>query len=304
MLNNLFDKTKPINLIIFFLLFIIYYTNVFISTQSEPISLLYIVLEIFRFFVYVLFILILNFIIHKNNLTDKNYYAILVFISLFSLSTAGILSFKELLSSFFVLFFFRKIFNTYKVSDYKKLFFDLGLLLGIITMINPLFSLLFILIVIAFIIFAVNNIKTLLLSVMGFLSPIILSYTYLLVTDNIKLFHKIFDINLSISLDFHFSDNIYYILLIITSIGLILSMYIMSKKQYINNSHKNQWIIILASYIFSLLFVCIDQVDKELVISILFIPLAIIISNYIEIIKIKWLKEVILAIFILLPFIN
>ena len=139
---------------------------------------------------------------------------------------------------------------------------------------------------------------------MGFLSPIILSYTYLLVTDNIKLFHKIFDINLSISLDFHFSDNIYYILLIITSIGLILSMYIMSKKQYINNSHKNQWIIILASYIFSLLFVCIDQVDKELVISILFIPLAIIISNYIEIIKIKWLKEVILAIFILLPFIN
>ena len=79
MITSLFSKSKPINfLIVFFIAFIAFSASRF-EAVLESLSLYYVIKQLLVFGIVYTSILLLNFIVGKNNLTHKNNYEILIF---------------------------------------------------------------------------------------------------------------------------------------------------------------------------------------------------------------------------------
>ena len=303
MITSIFKKSKPINFIIIFFITLLAFFIAKTKLINETYTLAFIVKQISLLFIVYASILLLNFIVSKNSLTKKNDYEILLF-SLFLLLITQTTSHSNILiSNFFVLVGLRRIMSLRSQKDTKKKLFDAGFWIAIASLFYFWSILFFALILISLILYTDNNFRHWIIPFLGIITVYFISVTvsFALHDDFFKLFNETPQVNY----DFSNYNSVKYLvaITILLSFGIWSSIFylqnIKKKKKALRASFK---IVIIAALIgFLIVIISAQKTGSEFLF--LFAPLAIIISNYIEVIEEKWFKEVFLSVLVIAPFV-
>ncbi|WP_159022068.1 DUF6427 family protein [Formosa sp. L2A11] len=302
MITSIFSKSKPINFLVVFAItvgtFFIAHTKYAIGSDLLQHYIKY----FFIFSVSFCSILVLDFLVSKNKLTQKSSYEILIYALFLMALPQTMLNQDIVYSNFFILLAARRILSLRSQLDVKKKLFDAGFWIAIAALFY-FWSILFVVLIYAALLFHSNtNFKDWIVPLIGFASVFILGVSYsVIVHDD---FFTALDILPAINLDFNSYNTTQYIVgvTMLVSFGLWSSFFyirtIKSKKSDFKPAYK---IILIAALIaFGIMVLSPEKEGGEFLF--LFAPLAVIITNYLEIIKEKWFKEIFLGLLIFVPF--
>ncbi|QNM84876.1 hypothetical protein H9W90_11820 [Polaribacter pectinis] len=137
------------------------------------------------------------------------------------------------------------------------------------------------------------TIHTIISPIIGFITPLIIYFTYCFWFDNIEEFQQLFYFyDVKTFLIYSENDSIWFVGFILLT--TLLSLFIKSPKALsVNNSFKKNWILLIINLIISLLFVLIIEDKNASEIVYLLFPTSVIIANGLEEIKSSLAKNVI-----------
>ncbi|GAA4941778.1 DUF6427 family protein [Algibacter agarivorans] len=248
-------------------------------------------------------ILLLDFIVNKNSLTLKSNYEILLFSLFLLFITQTTSNSNVLISNFFVLLGLRRIVSLHSQKDVKKKLFDAAFWIAIAALFYFWSILFFALIIVSLVLYTDNNVRHWIVPFLGVFTVFIISVaTSIVFYDS---FFGMFDISPQTSYDFSNYNSLSYLI----AITVLLSFGIWSSFFYLKNIKKKKKVfrvsfklIIIAAIIGFLIVLQVPEKNGSEFLF-LFAPLAIIITNYIEIIQEKWFKEVFLSVLFIVPFV-
>ncbi|WP_189362005.1 DUF6427 family protein [Algibacter mikhailovii] len=303
MITSFFNKSKPTNFIIVFVVTLLAFVLARKSLFVEGLSFEVLMKQLVLVFVALVSILLLNFIASKNSLTNKSNYEVLLF-SLFLLYiTETTNNANILVSNFFVLLGLRRIISLHSQKDIKKKLFDAAFWIGVASLFYFWSILFFILIIVTLMLYPDKNLRHWIVPFLGILTVFVISCAVSLVVYN--NYFEIFNYPPGVSYDFSNYNALRYLV----AITVLLSFGIWSSFFYLQNIRKQKKryrvsfksVIVAALIGFIILVLAPDKDGGEFIF--LFAPLSIIIANYIEIIQDKWFKELFLSVLVVLPFI-
>lgn len=302
MITSFFNKSRPIYFVIVFFIALLAFIIARINSVNEMITLDFVLKQALLLFIIFASILLLNFIVNKNSLTNKSNYEIVLF-SLFLLFITQTTNHSNvLLSNFFILLGLRRIVSLRSPKNTKKKLFDAAFWIAIAALFYFWSILFFILIILSLFLYTDNNIRHWIIPFLGITSVFIISCSVSAVLYD--GFFDIFNPSLDISYDFSNYNSVTYLI----AITVLLSFGVWSSIFYLNNIKKKKKAfrasfktIILAAIIgFFIVILAPDKNGSEFLF--LFAPLAIIIANYIDIVQEKWFKEIFLGVLVVTPF--
>ena len=303
MITSIFSKSKPINFIIVFFITLLAFVVAKVGLVNESITTEFILKQTTLLFIAYTSVLLLSFIVSKNNLTKGNNYEILLF-SLFLLLITQTTGYSNILvSNFFVLLGLRRIVSLRSSRDTKKKLFDAAFWIGIAALFYFWAILFFALVILSLVLYTDNNIRHWIIPFLGIITVFVISLGFSIVLYDD--FFKIFNVSVDVSYDFSNYNSVKYLV----AITMLLSFGIWSSIFYLKNIKKKKKAsrasfktIIIAAIIAFLIVVQVPQKNGSEFLF-MFAPLAIIITNYIEIIQERWFKEIFLTILFIVPFI-
>lgn len=300
MIANFFNQTRPINFLVLSVLVFIIFVVALFNINSESLSFFFFVKNGAFLTAAILIVFVLNFIIRKNSLTEDNSFAILFYILLCSFFPQTFSNGGIFVANFILLFAFRKIYSLRTSSNTKEKIFDAAFWIGIASLFY-IWSLIFmILLYAAILIFRKMDWRNILIPFLGFLTPVFLSYTYLLFFDDLDRFNRIWIIDYAFDLSVY---NSVKFLAPLIGIGLlvVISIFPTTNKSLIAKIDvKSTWFVLIAHFFVSLFIVLLvpDKNGSELIF--LFFPVSILFANYLQLLNKYWIKEAILYLFILI----
>mgnify|MGYP006939817779 CR=1 FL=1 len=244
-----------------------------------------------------------NFIITKNRLTKDNSYAFLLFVvglgCLPQLNVAYIVLVKYVI----LFLFLRRIYSLRTLKSVYEKLFDSGLWLGVLFLIAPENVLYLFLLFGAVLLFIKITFRTIVIPILGFLTPIFLVFTCHFYVDTLANFYQLFEIRFT--LDFYLYNASFYVISI-AAFGLITFIAILLKSGRIfsvSNLFKRSWILLMLHLLVALssLFL-IEAKDGTELIAIL-IPSTILIANWIQSIERKIIVNIVLLLVLAISFV-
>lgn len=225
MITSVFSKSKPINFFIVFslsllALFVAVYKYTNFSFTVVSFSKLAIV-----FLCCFLSVLLVDFIVTKNSLSQKGNTELLLF-SLFLLTIPQVfLDSKIVLSNFLVLLALRRIISLRTQNDHIKKLFDAGFLIGFASLFYFWTLLFFILIFVALLFYAESEIKKWITPCIGLLAIAMMSIGLSIVINDD--FVSILNINPIVGFNFNAYNSVQFIVAItmLLSFGLWASIF-------------------------------------------------------------------------------
>ncbi len=300
MIANFFNKTKPINFIFLSVLMTIVYIIGNQVIVINDITFNYILKKIFFLFLLILSIFIINFIIRKNILTDDNSFALLFYILLFGIFPFSFSDGNVLVSNLILLFTYRRIYSLRSVLKPKEKIFDSAFWIGLASLFYVWSFLYLFLLFFAIFIFNKLSWKNILIPFIGWITPIFLFYTYLLLIGDLSFFDDYW----KLLYNFGFYNYLDYKLLVPISFLIFFGLFaipaITQKNLLAKIDYKSTWFVLLAHIITSLIIVLIAPIKNGSEFSFLFFPLSILYANYLQITEKYWLKELVLFNFFIL----
>ncbi|WP_299883725.1 DUF6427 family protein [uncultured Lacinutrix sp.] len=303
MITSIFSKSKPIN---FSIVFIISVLTLFIAiykfNKVELLTRDYVFIGLS--YVCCLFsILLLDFIVNKNSLSQTAFYEVILF-SFFLLTTPQVfLNYRIVLSNFLILLALRRLISLGTQKDTNKKLFDAGFLIGLASIFHFWAILFFPIAFIALLFYAESEMKKWIIPMLGLIAIIIVSIAYSLIVNDSFFYALHIDPSFSIDLSAYNSIQFIVAITMFLSFGLWSSVSylrdIKKKKKTFRPSYKIIFIIFIVAGI--IMIISPNKNGSEFLF--LFSPLAIIISNYIETIEEKWFKELFFILLIVIPFV-
>jgi hypothetical protein len=304
MLTNFFGKSKPINFIVIISLFFIYFliaTFEGVSTGDFSGSFLLKTIGIVCLFLMLFFFY--NFIVSKNNLTYDNSYAFLLFVLFIGFFTTYFLEVNGIILFFLHLLFLRKI---YSIQSSKTLFqklFDSGFWLGILFVLEPFSIVYFVLLYASIYIYQKITLRTILIPIIGFISPLILYFTYLFWYDRVEEFQQCFHFFTSYNLSLY-AQNIFLIPLILIGFCTITAMLLKTPKALsVKNTFRKSWLLIIFNLLIASIFIILLPEKKGVELLFILFPISIIVANGLEMILKNSIKDLALMLLLLCSFI-
>ena len=138
MIANFFSKSKPVNIFNLVVLLVLYYIISFIFINNVALIGWDFVINISLFLLLIVGLIVVNFIINKNNLTLDNLYGLLMFVLLLGSFPEAMFANKIVFSNLLLLISYRKIYSIKSGHNTTKKLFDAGFWIGIATLIYPL----------------------------------------------------------------------------------------------------------------------------------------------------------------------
>ncbi len=303
MIASLFSKSKPINFVVVLFITLLAFTMARIPLVNQPITIAFIFKQLSVFLLCCLTILVVNFIISKNNLTKKNNYDVLlysVFLLTFVQTTGDI---NILFANFFFLLGLRRIMSLRTEKNVKKKLFDAAFWIAIASLFYFWAILFFVLIIVSLLLYSDNHLRHWIIPYTGVASVFILSVcTSIVVTGD---YFKILHINPTIGADFTSYNSLKYLvgITMLLSFGIWASMFYLKNLKSKKKSFRAAFQIVIIAFLVAALVIAMapNKTGSEFLFA--FAPLAIIITNYLETIEENWFKEVFLSILVVVPFI-
>jgi len=332
MIANFFNKTKPATIFILVALLFVYYFTATFLLHSAELSFNFLIKRI-SFFVFIaLMLMIVNFIVKKNKLTKDNSYALLLMVFLLGTFPEAMFSYKIVLANIALLLGFRKIYSLRSGLDTKLKLFDASLWIGIATIIYS-WSIFYVLLVyLGMIIHQKLTVKNLFIPIVGFVTPMIIYFTYCLYFEDAAFFYNKF--NYEINLDFSsytalkllipliflsmallwsilkitpkVVSSSYTVLkllipLIFLSMALLWSILkITPKVVSVRNNFKFSWDVLINHLLISAVIIVLAPTKNGSELFFLIFPSAVIVANLMHHIKSKIFKNAILYTFLLI----
>ena len=299
MLANFLGKSKPINFIILLMLFICIFAgssfSVFSNTPFD-FSLVFTMVSFLALYLFIFFYY--NFIITKNNLTRDNFYAFFTFTILLSYFIQSLSDLKTLIFYLLYIVLLRKIYSLKSEKNTLKKLFDSGFWLSILFIQEP-FSIVFgVLIYMGIFLRQKSVINTLIAPIIGFITPLIIYFTYCFWFEKSYLFTTLFYFDTLDSFVFNSKNTYHWIVLVVFALS-ITAIFLKSPKVFsVNNSFRKSWIILIMNLLAGLFFALFipNKNDSELLF--LLFPAAIIIANGLESVSSNFIKNIVFALFI------
>lgn len=305
MIATYFSKSKPIHFVIItsmlFLAFVV--TKLFYSTETY--DFWFILKQMVLFGICFFSVFILDFLVSKNKLTKKNSYQILLFALFFLLMPQAFLNSNLLLANLLILFALRRLVSLRSKKHQKKKILDATIWISLATLLYFWSVLFFILIFAALFLYKISDIKNWFIPIIGILLIGITTYAILILL-NISLTDYASRFSTNINFDFSSLNQ----RSVIVGATIFFAYFLWSLFYYLNNlknkskSYRPSYLLILlAAFIaFAIVIITPNKTGSEFIF--LMAPLAIIITNYMELIKEKWFKEVLIWILIMAPIVN
>ncbi len=301
MITSFFKQAKPIHFVVMstFLLMVFVASKIYVI--HEPLTVKLFGKQAFYFVIVLSSLFILDFFASRNSLTKKNSYKLLMFGLFMAMLPETLLNSKTLMANFFILLALRRIISLRTQKDVKKKLFDAAFWISIATLLYFWAILFFILIFAAMILYSIINIKNWIVPLTGILSVVIVWVSVMLIMDYdfTDYFNELF----VYSFDFTGLNSARIIIAttILISYGTWASFYFIKHLKDKSKSLRPSFNIVVLSSIISLLIILISPNKNGSEFIFLFAPLSIIMTNYLEVTKEVWFKEVLVWVLILIP---
>jgi len=298
MIAKFFNKTKPFNTLVVIVGLVLMYIISYLHFIEVKIDFIFFSKSVLFFFVLLATLFIVNFIVRKNTLTKDNSYSLLIFVLCLGMFPLSTLNSTYLATHLLLLFAYRRIYSLRTTKDTKTKLFDSAFWIGIATIVYPNSFIYILLIYAGIFIFNKSTIRNIFIPLIGFLAPILIYGVYLLAMGD-------FD-NFNLQLKYNFVFLSYNSLKLLIPITLILGYLLWAvplttiKIVTVNNEFRTSWFLLLIHLLISILLIIPSLYKNGSEFLFLFFPTAIILTNYLQIIKEEWFKEVFLYLFLVI----
>lgn len=304
MITSIFSKSRPINYILITILLLTCFTIYQFTTSYSTISVYEITEKVVFSLVLIGSLFITNFITKKNGLSKDNSYTFLLFCVFFILFPGTFSNGNLIISNALILLALRRLISMQSMVTPKEKIFDASLWIFAASLFH-FWSILFILLVFISIIFHVSR------DYRNWIIPFIAFFTVLVITVFFALiFNPDFIFNYSngiaINFDVNYIKNIFQsfslgLYIIVAMIAFFTMLFILTHKPLnLQSSYKK----IIFAFILGLIIFFVSPNKDNTYLIFTFVPVSIMLTNYLETIKKYWLKESILGIIILASLIN
>ncbi|MCF6212937.1 MAG: DUF6427 family protein [Flavobacteriaceae bacterium] len=298
MIANFFNKAKPINsvfllgtLILFFV-----YAHFNISMVNLPfrfwaVKTVGLLLVVGLFFIY-------SFIISKNHLTLINSYGLLFICLGIGLFYPVLSQFKTLISLAILALSFRRIYSLRTNINIKEKLFDSAFWVALASLVYFENLSFLILIYAALIVFQRNNWHYFFIPIVGFFVPYFLIYVYALTFGDYTFFNSL--INKHFSLNFGIFNALYLLIYIGIIILLGVAAFALNtiKTSEFSIEFRALWSLVLVHFILAIFFLFSGETFHLHKSVFLIFPFGIIMANYLQSLSKKWLKDILIYLFI------
>lgn len=301
MISNFFSQSRPIHFVVMSSFLLLVFVASKIYAIHEPFSFQLLAEQAFYFAIVLSSLFLLDFFASRNSLTKKNSYKLLMFGLFMAMLPETLLNSKALLANFFILLALRRIISLRTQKEMKKKLFDAAFWISIATLLYFWASLFFLLILAAIFLYSIINIKNWLIPFTGVLTVIIIWISIMLVLN--EDFSDYFDQLLAYSFDYTGLNSARIIIsaTILISYGTWASFYFIKHLKEKSKTLRPSFHLVVLSSVISLLIILISPNKNGGEFIFLFAPLSIIMTNYLEVTREKWFKEVLIWVLVLIP---
>lgn len=301
MISNFFSQARPIHFVVVSTFLLMVFIASKIYAIHEPFSFQLLAEQGFYFGIVLSSLFILDFFASRNSLTKKNSYKLLMFGLFMAMLPETLLNSNALLANFFILLALRRIISLRTQKEIKKKLFDAAFWISIATLLYFWAALFFILIFAAMVLYSIVNIKNWIVPMTGVLTVVIIWVSTMMLMNND--FTDYFDELLVYSLDFTGlnSSRIIISATILISYGTWGSFYFIKHIKEKSKSLRPSFTMVVISSIIALMIILISPQKNASEFIFLFAPLSIIMTNYLEVTRENWFKEVLIWVLILIP---
>jgi hypothetical protein len=299
MITSFFNNSKPINYILITFLLVLAFLLFQFQTNFDPITTYEVAKKGVLLLLLVGSLWITNFITKKNALTKDNSYTFLLFFIFLILFPKTLSNTTLIVSNTFILLALRRLISIQSLKTPKEKIFDASLLIFLASLFH-FWCILFIILVYISIVFHVSrDYRNWIIPLIAFFALLVITILYALVFNSSLLSN--FSSKMIIDFDLKYLEtifqNIALLIYTITAILAFASMLLILKKKQLNMqaSYKK---IIYAFIIGLVIFLISNNKDNSFLIF-TFVPVSIMLTNYIETIEKNWIKESIFGIIIL-----
>jgi hypothetical protein len=300
MLANFLNKSKPINfigLLIFFFIsyvsaigFAVFSNGFSIDKLFKTILLLLLFLGVFFFY---------NFIISKNRLTFDNSYAYFIFTLLIISVLTELTEYKGLILAIIYLLFLRKIYSLRSSKKVIQKLFDSGFWVGILFILEPLSVLFLIVIFIGVYLHQKITIHTLFTPIIGFFTPVFIYFAYFFWIDKTEEFTKLFNLNINFDIQFYSQPKYIWFITCVFTVSLLAIIFKSIETITVSNTFRRSWVLLITNFIVATFLIFALPVKNGSEFIFILFPVSVIITNGIQLIEKKTLKNLILYAFLI-----
>lgn len=304
MITSIFSKSRPINYILTTLLLVICFTIYQFNTSYNTISGFEIAKKVVFLVLLIGSLFVSNFITKKNGLSKDNSYTFLLFCIFFILFPNTLSNGYLIVSNGFILLALRRLISMQSLITPKEKIFDASLWIFIASLFH-FWSILFMLLVFISIIFHVSR------DYRNWIIPFISLATVVVITVLLALifdpnFISRYIANIRVDFDIWYIKTVFQsfslgVYIIIALVAFFTMIFILSNKSL--NMQASYKKIIFAFIIGLVVFFISPNKDNGYLIF-TFVPVAIMLTNYLETIEKYWVKESILGIILFSSLLN
>lgn len=304
MLTSFFSTSKPIHTVIVIIYMTIHFLGANIFRFSEGANWTSILQVIGLWLLFVMTMFILNFISQKNDLTKPTSYRILLFAAFASALPEALHNVEILISGVFVMLAIRRILSFRSGLHMERKLFDAGLWLCLATMTYFWTSAFSIVLLAGLMFYGSTTIRYWFIPLLSIICVAILTTCYVIYIGGDQSFV------LDIVDDFSFDFSTYSSFEVLLPIAIFSTLFLWTLFRYLQDlkrvtiAQRPLYLLVLMMAILSLGLVLITHNKTGAEWYFFLIPLAIIMTNYLENARGKLFKEFLLWIVILLPFMH
>lgn len=303
MFASVFDKSKPINFLIVGLAMTLSYCFANFVTSPEVFSIDYFFKKIGLLLIYLLLMVLIDFIVKRNRVNKRNTFAILLFAS-FTIWFPDIVRNDEiLLSGFFILLALRRIISLKSGIDTKKKIFDAAFWICVGSLFFEWSILFLFLVFLAVLFYEANDYRNWLIPIVAMATVYMLATCFFLLTSDSFFNFRHFFPEPNWKFEIGGSWHEFIPLAIFSLFSVVTAIHYVFLIQHASSSMKSSLVLILAILVTSLLVILCSSTETHGEILFFIFPVAIIGANYFETLKRRRFKNTLLGLLILLTLI-
>ncbi len=302
MLTSFFSKSKPVNYLIVGMLMTVFFVIHHIFTAKTIFTFTEIAFQVSMLLLYLISMLLVDFVARKNDLTKNNTYKIFLFAIFTFLLPITFLETEILIANFFILLALRRILSLKSHKETQKKIFDASLWISVASCFY-FWSILFIgLLFVAILFIAGSDFRNYLIPFVGMATVIILTNSYTLLVQD--AFYTPLDWVGTFGFDFtpYNTINLWIpISILLTILVWVIAHHFidLAKK---SKKYKNTANLILVALGTAVLIALVTPSKNGAELLFMAMPFSVLTANYIEMPKEKVFKEIVLWFLVLTPF--
>ena len=302
MISSIFGQSKPINYIIILGFLFLFYGLLSAGELARTESFEYILLHILILAVLLFSVMVVNFIVKRNQISGTNDFTIFYYALLIILFPDVLQDSNAILSSFFLLLAMRRLISLKSLKNIKLKLFDATFWIAAGSLFYDWVLLFLVLVYICIYVYEPKNIRNWLVPLVSLATAFIIVYMFLILIDNTAFitnhyrFQFSTDSNILFSIQGSVKIFLYTLLVILAAIVSFVKLRKLGMGKIVTMR------IITISFFIGMLVTVFKSSETISPIMITFFPASILFTKYVEVIKKINIKEVTLILSVVVPF--